>query len=88
MIGGEDDVVARLDPIFASISPGGEPSPCSCVVHEQGERWPREPTLTALRRGRFTDLTWVLVESTLSETGQRFSAQPIHRPFVHRDCTN
>ena len=27
MIGGEDDVVARLDPIFASISPGGEPSP-------------------------------------------------------------
>ena len=27
MIGGEDDVVARLDPIFASISPGGDPSP-------------------------------------------------------------
>ena len=27
MIGGEDDVVARLDPIFESIAPGGEPSP-------------------------------------------------------------
>jgi len=25
MIGGEDDVVARLDPIFESIAPGGEP---------------------------------------------------------------
>ncbi len=27
MIGGEADIVARLEPIFASIAPGGEPSP-------------------------------------------------------------
>ena len=27
MIGGEADVVARLEPIFESIAPGGEPSP-------------------------------------------------------------
>ena len=27
MIGGDDDAVARLEPIFSSIAPGGEPSP-------------------------------------------------------------
>ncbi len=33
MIGGEDEIIARLDPIFASIAPGGEPSPGRSADH-------------------------------------------------------
>jgi len=56
MIGGDDDVVARLDPIFKTIAPGASAS--------AGPR--RRATCTAVRTGRDTSSRWC---TTASSTG-------------------
>ena len=49
MIGGEDDVVAHLDPIFATIAPGVDAAPRTPGRTGDAERPPRTATCTAAR---------------------------------------
>ncbi len=63
MIGGEDDVVARLDPIFRTIAPGDDGTARHPVARAPTARR-RWATCTAVRTARATSSRWSTTASS------------------------